>query len=154
MPTAYILVGVPGAGKTTWYREQCWLADAVYISTDKHVEGYAASTNRTYSEVFEGYMPTAVTLMVEEVKRAKEERKDIVWDQTSTTIRSRAKKFAMLWPDYRMVAVVFRTPDQVELERRLNSRPGKVIPITVMSAMVHTMEDIDGEEHFDEVWRV
>ena len=127
MPKCYQLVGVPGSGKSTWFRNQEWTENCYYISTDKHVEAYAEVHGKTYSEVFEDYMPTAVENMTEEVIRARDAGIDIIWDQTSTTVASRLKKFRML-PDYEHIAVVFQTPEQDELKRRLKSRPGKVIP--------------------------
>jgi hypothetical protein len=52
-------------------------------------------------------MPTAVENMTEEVIRARDAGIDIIWDQTSTTVASRLKKFRML-PDYEHIAVVFQ----------------------------------------------
>jgi predicted kinase len=118
MKTAYILVGVPGSGKSTWIENQkSWAQDCAIISTDYHVEEYARSVGKTYSEVFEEYMPTAVRLMADNVVTARNYDFNIIWDQTSTTVASRAKKFRML-PDYQHIAVVFRTPSAGELQRR------------------------------------
>ena len=72
MPTAYILVGVPGSGKSTWIKNQDWSSKCVIASTDDYVEAYARSVNRTYSEVFDEYMPKAVRLMMDRVNWARE----------------------------------------------------------------------------------
>jgi predicted kinase len=151
MPKCYQLVGVPGSGKTTWFRNQEWTDKCYYISTDKHVEAYAEAHGKTYSEVFADYMPIAVENMVEEVERAKAAGCDIIWDQTSTTVSSRLKKFRML-PDYEHVAVVFKTPDIDELKTRLKSRPGKVIPKRVIETMIEFWEEPTEEEGFKEIW--
>ena len=151
MPKCYQLIGVPGSGKTTWFRNQEWTENCYYISTDKHVEAYAEAHGKTYSEVFADYMPTAVENMVEEVERARAAGCDIIWDQTSTTIASRLKKFRML-PDYEHVAVVFKTPDIDELKTRLKSRPGKVIPKRVIETMIEFWEEPTEEEGFKEIW--
>jgi predicted kinase len=151
MPNLYVLVGVPASGKTTWFRNQEWTDNCYYISTDRHVEAYALAHGRTYSEVFEDYMPTAVENMVEEVVRARDGNIDIVWDQTSTTVASRRKKFNML-PDYRKIAVVFNTPAPDELAQRLASRPGKVIPQEVVQGMIDNFEMPTEQEGFDEIW--
>jgi predicted kinase len=151
MPKCYQLVGVPGSGKTTWFQNQEWAENCYYISTDKHVEAYAEAHGKTYSEVFADYMPTAVENMVEEVERARAAGCDIIWDQTSTTVASRLKKFRML-PDYEHVAVVFKTPDIDELKTRLKSRPGKVIPKRVIETMIEFWEEPTEEEGFKEIW--
>ena len=152
MPTAYILVGAPGTGKSTWVQNQSWRRQCVYVSTDKFVEQHARRTKKTYSEVFDDYMPRAVQRMSKQVSQAREAEKDIIWDQTSTTVASRAKKFRML-PGYKMVAVVFTPPEQTEWSRRLLQRPGKIIPPDVLEKMIQEFEMPDEQEGFDEIWR-
>jgi predicted kinase len=153
MPTLYVLVGVPGSGKSTWAHGQEWALSCAYINTDKFVEAYARTRGQTYSEVFEFIMPQAVKMMTDEVIAAREQGQDIIWDQTSTTMHSREKKLIML-PDYRKIAVVFATPDAAELSRRLNSRPGKVIPDHVVNAMIENFEQPTLAEGFDQIWMV
>lgn len=151
MPKCYQLVGVPASGKSTWVETQDWALTCAKVSTDKWVEIYAKEVGRTYSEVFADFMPTAVDLMAKEVIAAREMNRDIIWDQTSTTVASRAKKFRML-PDYEHIAVVFQTPEQDELKRRLKSRPGKVIPKRVIETMIESWEDPTEEEGFTQIW--
>ena len=151
MPKCYQLVGVPGSGKSTWVKNQDWAKDCVVVSTDEFVEDYAKEVGSTYSEVFEDYMPTAVKLMADKVVRAREQGKDIIWDQTSTTIASRLKKFNML-PDYEHIAIVFKTPDASELQRRLGSRPGKIIPDKVMQNMIDGYDPPTEDEGFKQIW--
>jgi gluconate kinase len=55
-------------------------------------------------------------------------------------------------PDYEHVAVVFQTPEQDELKRRLKSRPGKVIPKRVVETMIELWEEPTEEEGFKEIW--
>jgi len=153
MPKCYQLVGVPGSGKSTWISKQDWTVPFAKISTDKWVEIYAREVGLTYSEVFEAFMPTAVELMAKEVVAARELGRDIIWDQTSTTVKSRAKKFTML-PDYEHIAVVFKTPEHKELMRRLMSRPGKEIPQHVIASMIASWEEPTKEEGFKEIWYV
>lgn len=151
MPKVYVLVGVPCSGKSTWVDSQNWAVPCAKVSTDKWVEIYAKEVGRTYSEVFVDFMPTAVDLMVKEIVAAREMKRDIIWDQTSTTVKSRAKKFAML-PDYDHIAIVFKTPEHKELMRRLMSRPGKEIPDHVIASMIASWEDPTEDEGFKEIW--
>ena len=145
------MIGVPGSGKSTWIDNQDWAITCARVGTDKWVEIYAKEVGRTYSEVFTDFMPTAVDLMAKEVVAAREMKRDIIWDQTSTTVASRAKKFRML-PDYEHIAVVFKTPDSDELKSRLKSRPGKIIPKRVIETMIESWEEPTEEEGFKEIW--
>jgi predicted kinase len=151
MPKCYQLVGVPASGKSTWVKNQDWASDCVVVSTDEFVETYAQEIGSTYSEVFDDYMPTAVKLMADKVVRAREAGKDIIWDQTSTGVTARTRKFNML-PDYEHIAVVFKTPEKEELDRRLLSRPGKNIPDHVMRSMIDHFEMPSLDEGFSQVW--
>ena len=138
MPTCYQLIGVPGSGKSTWVQNQTWASDCVIVSTDNLVEQYAQSLGKTYNEVFKSYMPTAVELMAQQVVAAREQGQDIIWDQTSTSIASRRRKFNMLL-DYRHIAVVFKTP----------------IPIKGIEQMAFDLilEPPTVDEGFSEIWR-
>ena len=153
MNKLYVLVGVPASGKSTWVKQQDWAKDCSVVSTDRFVDEYAAKQGKTYSEVFDEYMPIAVRLMANHVAVAQANGRDIIWDQTSTTIASRARKFNML-PEYYKIAVVFKTPPAAELKKRLDSRPGKVIPWEVVSQMAQQLEaePPTEEEGFDEIW--
>jgi len=153
MSKCYQLIGVPGSGKSTWVDSQDWAISCAKVSTDKWVEIYAKEVGLTYSLVFVDFMPTAIDLMAKEVVAAREMKRDIIWDQTSTTLASRARKFRML-PDYEHIAVVFRTPEHTELMRRLLSRPGKEIPDHVIASMIASWEEPTEDEGFKEIWYV
>lgn len=151
-PKLYMLVGVPGSGKSTWVLNQEWSRNCAVISTDMWVEIEAERVGKTYSEIFQEYMPKAVELMAHQVELARDKGMDIIWDQTSTTISTRAKKFRML-PDYYHIAVVFKTPAPAELQQRLANRPGKVIPSEVMDDMIAKWQEPTEDEGFKEIWR-
>jgi len=155
MPKCYQLIGVPGSGKSTWVANQDWAKDCCIVSTDYWVEEEAKRVGKTYSEIFTDYMPRAVELMAANVVSAREMGNDIIWDQTSTTVASRRRKFNML-PDYYHIAVVFKTPEQDELMRRLVSRweSGKIIPEHVIASMIANWEEPYEDEGFKEIWRV
>jgi predicted kinase len=151
MPKCYQLIGVPGSGKSTWVSEQEWALGLTIVSTDAFVENYARAHGKTYSEVFTEYMPEAIDLMIQQVVRAREHDHTLIWDQTSTTVKSRASKFRML-PDYEHIAVVFRTPDLSVLKERLAGRPGKDVPWEVVQGMIDGWEEPTEEEGFKEIW--
>jgi predicted kinase len=153
MPKCYQLVGVPASGKSTWIKNQIWALGLSIVSTDMWVEMEAERLGKTYSEIFTDYMPKAVQLMANHVVLARDKGMDIIWDQTSTTLASRTRKFNML-PDYEHIAVVFKTPEHTELMRRLASRPGKEIPDHVIASMIASWEEPTLEEGFKEIWFV
>lgn len=155
-PIAYILVGVPGSGKSTWietaeispgFLPQSW---ASIISTDKHVEAYAKKQNKTYSEVFDSVIKGATVMMLEELNAAIAVRGHIIWDQTNVSVKTRAQKLRML-KGYKKIAVVFPTPDAEELQLRLDSRKGKHIPKQVMQSMIDSFIMPTLEEGFDDI---
>jgi predicted kinase len=139
MPHCYQLVGVPAAGKTTWVKNQTWASQCEYVSTDAYIEEYARLWNKTYSDVFQEHMPAAIERMMYDVGRARASGRDIIWDQTSTTVASRRRKFVAL-PEYEHTAVIFATPDPLELIIRLKNRPGKIIPQRVINSMIDHFE--------------
>ena len=153
MAKCYQLIGVPGSGKSTWVAHQEWADKCAYISTDKWVDDYARDMGKTYNEVFKEYMPEAIDMMINDVVKARDMDKDIIWDQTSTTVKSRKKKFNML-PGYEHIAVVFRTPESEELAKRLASRPGKNIPDYVVRTMIDGFEMPTLAEGFIEIIHV
>ena len=151
MPTCYQLVGVPASGKSTWIKNQIWTLGLSVISTDSFVEDYAKAQGKTYSEVFKEYMPIAVKLMSNQVLICQANGVDVIWDQTSTTVASRARKFNML-PGYDHIAVVFPTPPLEELKQRLAGRPGKEIPTEIVDDMVANFVIPTQDEGFKEIW--
>jgi len=153
MPVCYQLIGVPAAGKSTWIKDQIWALGLTVVSTDPFVEDYAKTRGKTYTEVFKDYMPTAVELMAQQVVFARDHEHTVIWDQTSTTVKSRARKFNML-PNYKHIAVVFRTPPVDVLKERLASRPGKDVPWEVVQGMIDNWEEPTNKEGFEEIWFV
>lgn len=151
MPNLYMMIGVPGSGKSTWVKNQDWASECVIVDTDFYVEKFARRTNRTYASAFAVFMERAVRLMTRKVIRARELNKDIIWDQTSTTIASRKRKFRML-PNYYAIAVVMKKIDRSELDERLNARTGKVIPKDVVDSMSEFYEEPSTVEGFKEIW--
>ena len=153
MPKCYQLIGVPGSGKSTWIKNQKWANGMPVVSTDNFVEAYAKEQGKTYSEVFDDFMPKAVKLMANQALICQANNLDLIWDQTSTTVKSRIRKFNTL-PKYEHVAVVFETPPEDVLNTRLASRPGKNIPKHVMNQMISGFEMPTLDEGFTEIIHV
>lgn len=152
MPTLYMLIGIPGSGKSTWLAKQAfdWTKTRI-ISTDNIIERRAQEQGKTYSEVFQKEIKGATHQMNRDLKQAIAAGDDIVWDQTNLTKKSRANKLSEIPDSYRKVAVFFSTPDDAELKRRLASRPGKTIPANVVLGMRSQLERPSKAEGFDEI---
>ena len=153
MPKLYMLIGVPGSGKSTWIKSQTWTDNTVVVSSDRFIDEHAASVGKTYNEIFDDYVKIATRLMDNQVLIAQANGCDIIWDQTNTSQKSRKYKLDKLG-DYEKIAVFFRTPDEAELERRLASRPGKSIPSNVMRSMISNLSEPTKDEGFKEIWYV
>ena len=149
MPTLYMLVGVPGSGKTTWTKNN--RGSALVASSDDYIEQQAEKLGTTYSDVFDKFIKAANTHAIETARRAFSNKVDLIWDQTNLTKTGRRNKLKMVPNDYKKVAVFFPTPHEDVLKKRLASRPGKNIPDYVITSMSKTIEKPTSEEGFDEV---
>jgi predicted kinase len=147
MATLYMLIGVPGAGKTTWIKNN--KGNAVVLSTDDYIEKVAAKQGLTYNDVFKDAMGGAVHNLKLNLKSAIANDRDIIWDQTNLTVKSRRDKLKMVPDNYRKVAVFFSVPN--DLRDRLASRPGKTIPEPVILTMINQLTPPSKEEGFDEI---
>lgn len=152
-PTCYMLVGLPAAGKSTWIATQPFDWNrTVVASTDNYIERAASAQGKTYSDVFKTEFAAATSNMNATVADAIKNNFDIVWDQTNTTPDSRKKKLKVLPNNYRKVAVIFNPPPKEEHERRLASRPGKIIPADAVERMASQYVMPTRAEGFDEIW--
>jgi len=152
MPTLYMMIGVPGSGKSTWIAQQNfdWNKTMV-LSTDAYIDRRAAASGKTYSEVFQDAIKAATAEMNGNLKHALSKGMDIVWDQTNLTAKARKGKLDQIPETYRKVAVFFTTPDKDEHKRRLDARPGKTIPPNVLMGMASQLQRPTAAEGFDEI---
>jgi predicted kinase len=152
MPTLYMLIGVPGSGKSTWIKAQNFdMSKTLIASTDDQIERLAATAGKTYNEVFNDLIKPTTKAMNQQVLEAIKVSADVVWDQTNTSVNSRVHKLAMFPQEYKKVAVVFPTPGAVELGRRLAGRAGKTIPDYVMRSMIANLQPPSAREGFDKI---
>ena len=147
MPNLYMLVGVPGSGKSTWIKNN--KHDAVVLSTDNYIERYAMKTGKTYNDMFKELIDVATNEMGRDLEYAVKNNRDIIWDQTNLTVKSRKGKLNKIPKDYKKVAVYFSVPK--DLRDRLASRPGKTIPEPVIISMINQLQPPTKEEGFDEI---
>ena len=146
------LIGAPGAGKSTWMRNQDWVDDTYVASTDDIIENIADEYGFTYNEAFKDVVGFAEKVMWRELEMAAKDGDLIYIDRTNMSIKSRKRFIDFLKPyGYKFNAVVFPNPDPVEWERRLNNRPGKTIPENIICNMVSSFRMPTREEGFADI---
>lgn len=151
-PVLYMLIGVPGSGKSTWIKNSYAAKNAMIASTDNLIELAATVNGKTYDEVFKSVIASAEKTMYELVFSAVKDDYDIIWDQTNLNRKTRAKKLIMIPDRYVKVAIYFDTPEDKVLQDRLANRPGKTIPYHVMKSMLSSIEYPQHDEGFDVIW--
>lgn len=148
----YILVGPPGVGKSTWL-EKNFQGECFIISSDNIIQAVADDEGKTYDEVFPTFVKVADQMMRDDFDiYVKDGYTPIVVDRTNMNRKSRARFINRLRThrnDYKIHAVVFPKPEDAEYERRLNSRPGKTIPETVIKSMLQSFQMPTLDEGFD-----
>ncbi len=148
-----MLCGIPTSGKSTYVKKlksmKYW-ENTVVLSTDDYIEEYAKRVGQTYNEVFDDVIPDATRELELQLNMAKDKGKDIIWDQTNLSIKTRKKKLAKLPSYYRRNAVYFEVSLEDALERNKH-REGKFIPESILKRMWHQFEIPTRNEDFDYV---
>tara|TARA_R110000782_G_scaffold172548_5_gene264152 strand:+ start:1404 stop:1856 length:453 start_codon:yes stop_codon:yes gene_type:complete len=143
-----MLVGVPASGKTFW-RKNCNTPHTT-VCTDDIIYRIGEKYGMTYDEIFNEAINLAQKIMNHNIQSAIAGNKNIVWDQTNLTAKSRKRKLLRL-PGYQKVAVYFETPESSIHKLRLISRNGKTIPASVLASMMHVLEKPTKSEGFDRI---
>lgn len=149
-PQAYILVGVPNSGKTTFRKEQD-LDSYRVISSDDYIEEEAKSKDTTYNIIFNSYVNKAIDLMYEDLDDAIFNLDNIIWDQTNLTIKKRELIFRKIPKSvYDIHAVVFDIEEE-EIRRRNKLKSGRNLSDAILNSMINRLEIPDESEGFKTV---
>lgn len=150
-----MLCGIPTSGKSTYVQKlkklDYW-KDAVVLSTDNYIEEYAKRVGQTYNEVFDDVIPDATRELELQLNMAKDKGKNIIWDQTNLSRKSRKNKLRKIPSSYARGVVYFEISLEEALERNKH-REGKFIPESILKRMWHQLEIPTREENFDYVER-
>lgn len=158
MPNMILMVGVPGAGKST-VRNKFLVAskeEYVVLSSDDILDQIAKDQGKTYDEIFSDNIKFSNSEFSRKFDQAVREKKNILIDRTNLTPPAR-KKFIAIGKrnGYRMVAANIETPPIEELARRLNNRSeteGKTIPADVIRSMISSLIPATKAEGFDDIF--
>ena len=156
MPELIMLCGIPTSGKSTYVeklKKMKYWENSVVLSTDAYIEKEAKRVGQTYNEVFDDVIPDATRELELELNMAKDKGKDIIWDQTNLSVKTRRKKLLKLPSFYRRNAVYFEVSLEDALERNKH-REGKFIPESILKRMWHQFEIPTRNEDFDYVEKV
>ena len=151
-----MLSGIPTSGKSTYVeklKKLSYWKDAVILSTDNYIEQYAKSVGQTYNEVFDDVISDASRELEMELNWSKSKGRNIIWDQTNLSVKTRKKKLSKLPSYYRRGAVYFEISLEEALERNKH-REGKFIPESILKRMYHQFEIPTTNEDFDYVEKV
>lgn len=150
-PTFIMLMGLPGSGKSTW-RSQ-FKGECVHLSTDDLIEEEAAIRGLTYSDVWERTIKPATSAVNAAFQAALKDGASIIWDQTNLTAKKRLGILRQIPKTYHKVCVVVSTTEE-ERQKRLRSRPGKVIPVPIDRQMQESMTQPTLDEGWNEIIKV
>lgn len=156
MSELIMLCGIPTSGKSTYVKKlkklDYW-KDAVVLSTDNYIEEYAKCVGQTYNEVFDDVISDATRELELQLIMAKDKGKDIIWDQTNLSIKTRKKKVSKIPSFYRKSVIYFEISLEDALKRN-DLRESKFISKSIIKRMWHQFEIPSHQEDFDYVEKV
>lgn len=148
-----MLCGIPTSGKSTYVEKLKKLdhwKDAVVLSTDSYIEKEAKRMGLTYNQVFDDVIGDATRELELQLNMAKDKGKNIIYDQTNLTIKTRRKKLLKIPSFYARGAAYFELSLEDALKRN-GTREGKFIPESILKRMYHQFETPTRNEDFDYV---
>jgi predicted kinase len=156
MKTCTVMCGLPAMGKSTMINEQLKTDPDIWIySTDMFLDAVAEDQGLTYGEVFASYINEAQKFNERKLISAMDFGKNVIWDQTNLGKGKRRKIInRMSKAGYTVDCICFLPPkaeDYNEWNRRLDSRPGKVIPYKVLMSMKESFTLPSNEEGFADI---
>lgn len=144
MAAVYILIGIPGAGKTTYAKS--FLQDTVYLGTDsirKELFG---------KELTLKGRKCVYDLLFSRLHAALKQNQDVVIDCTNFSIKRRKGILSQIPKEYRRIAVFLNTPLPVALQN--NKRRKRHVPAIGIALMYLQLQRPRASEGFHEIIEV
>lgn len=142
-PTVYMMVGIPGSGKSYW--SHLIAPNAVRLSTDDYIEAHTDNYDRDFKQLY----PDANTWLNTCLSCALHDNVDVVWDQMNIDPVARRRKLANFPANYKKVAVFVNTLLEDALTN--NENRSRTIPSDVIVNMHRKLVKPSVSEGFDEV---
>lgn len=156
MKICYLMIGLPGSGKSTWIEN--FLkdnSDFQVISPDFFIEEFAKKNNKKYNEVFREVSDDALKKAKAFLRESLNLNLPIIWDQTNLTEKTRIKKVKQLKDKkYKVIAVTFVLSDE-EWKKRIQTRKdsgGKHLSYKTIMNMKEMFVLPTYKEGFDEIY--
>jgi tRNA uridine 5-carbamoylmethylation protein Kti12 len=146
-----MLAGIPTSGKSSFIKrllEDHQWKDVVVLSTDNYIERIAKELNTTYNEIFSDVISESTRQLDISLNMAKEKGKDLIWDQTNLTTKTRKKKLSRIPSSYKRTCIYFKISLEEALIRNKH-RKGKFIPENTLNKMYEQFEIPTIAEGFD-----
>jgi predicted kinase len=158
-------MGAPGCGKNFWIDNflATMVADNVdnwvVLETDAIIEEWAAEAGLTYSESFGKFNFKDVEKeFSKRLNQAIADGKNIIWNQTNMTIKSRTSKLARIPADYHKRLINFIVSSftlTMQLKKREEETNGaKKIPMKVITQMLSSYQRPDKTEGWDVITEI
>ena len=147
-PTLYVMVGLPGSGKTTWAKKN--LKNAVYISRDEIRYSLLKDSEDYFSKETEVY-----STFINKIKENLLKGKNVIADATHINRASRRKLINSIRgvPAY-LEAIWIDVPLERALKQNEN-RPGRaLVPQHAITSMKTRFENPKKIEGFKEIRRI
>ena len=132
----YMLSGPPCVGKSTYVEKMIKdRPDAYVASTDRLLEKIAVDEGISYTEAWQQKYKYAERQMLSHISYYSAKNRDIIWDQTNLTPKTRLNKRKRVPSYYVHLGIYFTDIDIDELLKRNEDRENKYIPPFVIRTM-------------------
>lgn len=155
-PEFIMLVGLPGTGKSTYAKAKMEDKEYVVLSTDDIIETIGNKYGLSYNQMFDDITYSFAEKIMRKIAiNALNNGKNVIWDQTNLTIKSRAKKLALVPDSYTKICAVFKIPANLqEVLKHREEKEGKFIPPNVIEDMKNKLEWPSYDEAFDKIYEI
>ena len=144
-PVAILLIGHQYSGKSTWLADR---KDGYEIySLDNEVHALAKERDVSYAEAWKSLVKEANKIADAKLVEWVVEKRNIIFDRTNMTEKSRDRVLRFLTRDYEKEAIVFPLlPDEQILER-IAKRPTQYIPLHVVQEFRDRYEPVNDNDY-------